>query len=128
MDKADEVVSNAYKAIYTKTEFIRSPDAIEFGRHEFSPEAFYGGASNTMRIFQNHVNSKIERRLDMPGIEIGEDYFLWPSSKSTNRKIVWNVIGKDGGYVQDKQGQLISISSQEINKLPVRVVALRPAL
>lgn len=126
-DKADEVVSNAYKAIYTKTKFIRSPDAIEFGRHEFSPEAFYGGASNTMRIFQNHVNNKIERRLDMPGMRIGRDYFLWPSSKSTNRKIVWNVIGEDGGYVQDTQGQLISISSQEINKLPAMETAFTKA-
>lgn len=117
-DKADEVVENAYKAIYTKTNVMMSKGGAQVERAEFAPEAFYGKKSPQYTVFVDLVENSIRKQTANKSPRLGKDHFLVATEKSTNRKVVWMVRRKDGSLVQNKDGMPLTISSAKINLMP----------
>ena len=91
---ADRVLKNSIDAIYFKTDLIGMPGRIESGaeveRAEFAPERFYNDAMS-FGTFTAFTIDKIRNSTGKTGI-LGEDFFLFPSTQSTNRHIRWFVI------------------------------------
>lgn len=117
---ADRVLKNAIDAIYFETDLIRRPGRIgveaKVERAEFAPERFYNDAMS-FGTFATFTTDKIRNSTGKTGI-LGEDFFLEPSTQSTNRRIRWFVLDAEGNYLPDPSngGKPLMIDSQNVNR------------
>ena len=117
---ADRILKNSIDAIYFETDLIRKPGRIgveaKVERAEFAPERFY---NDTMSFgtFTMFTTDKIRNSTGKTGI-LGEDFFLEPSTQSTNRRIRWFVLDAEGNYLPDPSngGKPLMIDTQNVNR------------
>ena len=117
---ADRILKNSIDAIYFETDLIRKPGRIGVAaiveRAEFAPERFYNDAMS-FGTFTKFTTDKILNSTGKTGI-LGEDFFLEPSTQSTNRRIRWFVLDAEGNYLPDPSngGKPLMIDSQNVNR------------
>jgi len=116
--EADGMLESAIDAIYAKTDLIKMPDNIgyraEITRSEFAPERFYPD-DQSQGAFADFVNKRITSVTGNTGV-LGTDYFLYPSSQSTNRQIRWFVVDAEGQYLPNSEGRPLVINSSNVNR------------
>lgn len=116
--EADDMLERAIDAIYAKTDLIKMPDIIgyraEITRSEFAPERFYSDASSLF-VFEEFTNNRIKTVTGRDGV-LGEDFFLYPSTQSTNRQIRWFVVDAEGQYLPNSEGRPLVINSSNVNR------------
>jgi len=131
-DDADRVLKNAINAIYVETKFIKMPGRIEsegeVTRAEFAPERFYSDDISFGR-FAQFTNNKILNATGKSGF-LGTDFFFYPSTQSTNRRIRWFVIDAEGNYLPDPSngGKPLMIDTQNVNRTAAMQSAFDEAL
>ena len=117
---ADRVLKNSIDAIYFETDLIRRSGRIgveaKVERAEFAPERFYNDAMS-FGTFTTFTTDKIRNSTGKTGI-LGEDFFLEPSTQSTNRRIRWFVLDAEGNYLPDPSngGKPLMIDTQNVNR------------
>lgn len=115
---ADEFISDAYQSLYAKSEIIKmpnTPEGITIKRSEFAPEAFYQGGDYD--LFAGFVEAKISKVLpEGSATALGREYFLYPTNQSTNARVEWLVVDRNGEFVRNKDGYPMSISSSQVNQ------------
>jgi len=116
--EADDMLERAIDAIYAKTDLIKMPDIIgyrtEITRSEFAPERFYSDTSSLF-VFEEFTNNRIKTVTGRDGV-LGEDFFLYPSTQSTNRQIRWFVVDAEGQYLPNSEGRPLVINSSNVNR------------
>lgn len=116
--EADGMLESAIDAIYAKTDLIKMPDNIgsraEITRSEFAPERFYPD-DQSLGAFADFVDKRVTSVTGNTGV-LGTDYFLYPSSQSTNRQIRWFVVDAEGQYLPNSEGRPLVINSSNVNR------------
>lgn len=116
--EADGMLESAIDAIYAETDLIKMPDNIgsraEITRSEFAPERFYPD-DQSLGAFADFVDKRVTSVTGNTGV-LGTDYFLYPSSQSTNRQIRWFVVDAEGQYLPNSEGRPLVINSSNVNR------------